>query len=267
MRMTCIAYFILCFVLGWGLNVAAEPLTVDMIETYLRSFEYDKVIELSEQALADEQTLSDQEIVHVYQMKAIAHYSKRELDDALSSFIQLLKIDSSFELDPVQTSPKIIDFFQQIKQSYHTPETVIQKDTLYLKPDTVQIHSVSTRLDTKQIFSVLLPGTGQMLQGRTLKGSLFAASSTALLGLAVTSWIECRTKERAYLKSTEPHVIREKYQTFNKAYQKRNTYLALYAGIWALSQIDLYVFQKNRVDIHLSALDDGVSAVCCQIHF
>lgn len=247
------------------LHAQSGRLTLEMIQDYYRAFDYGKVIELSNQALSGDYTFSGQERVKIYQMKAIAHYSQRELDAALASFIKLLEINPEFQLDPFETSPKIIDFFKQIKQSYHTPKAV-EKDTVYIKPDTVHTHSVTVKFAKPQLYSTILPGTGHLAKGDILKGVLLTTLSTAALGFTISSWMECQDKEHAYLNTTDPQLIEQNYTRYNKAYKKRNTCLALYAGIWVISQLDLVLFENHETRLTAIRQNDR-TAIYCRIHF
>ena len=239
-------------------------ITLEMIKDYYRAFDYDKVIELSNQALSGDFAYSDQERVTIYQMKAIAHYSQREPDSALSSFVQLLEINPEFQMDPIQTSPKIVDFFQQIKNSYHTPVKRVERDTVYLKPDTVQTCAI--RFDQAQVASMFVPGSGHLLNGRTFKGVFYTTLSTAALGLSISSCLDCTSKEKAYLNTTEPGLVQKRYKKYNKAYQKRSIFLALYAGTWLVSQMDLYLFQTKHTRLTTTTLN-GQMALSCEIRF
>lgn len=248
------------------LNAQTGVLTINMIENYFQSFEYDKVIELADKALEKNTDYTRQDIIRIYKMKAIAHYSKQELDFALSSFIRLLEIAPDYNLDPVKTSPKIIDFFQQIRQSYQMPEE-IEPDTVFLKPDTVHTHSIAVRVDRSRVCSIFVPGTGHMLKGETVKGVVFTSLTAAALGLSLSSWLDCCEKERAYLNAVEPQLIADKYKQYNKSFKKRNTLLIVYAGIWSLCQIDLLLFQNDKpVHIGVSSLD-GCTAFSFYFNF
>jgi len=91
---------------------------IDILRLKFRNFEYDSVITLAAKLLQERESLSTADQIKVLEMKAISHYSLLEMNASLSCFLEILKLDSSYELDPIKTSPKILSFFNEIKAGF-----------------------------------------------------------------------------------------------------------------------------------------------------
>lgn len=211
------------------------------IRSAYKNFDYEQVITLSERALENKEQLTAAQVVEILQMKAIAHYSRQDLTSALFAFQEILRIDPEFQLDPVKTSPKIIQFFDEIKKSMPQP-----------------VSAEPVRIDTVKFFiernykikwalgrSMLMPGWGHRYINNTSKGTALSAIGLAALASALYFTIDCQRNEKAYLSETDKQLIDEKYSKYNTAYKFRNTFIASYALTWLFSQVDLLVFQKD----------------------
>ena len=177
-------------------------------------------------------------------MKAIAHYSLRSMNDALNSFIEILKLDPDYSLDPVLTSPKIIDFFNnEVKSNFQ--QTPLQiKEHAVLK-DTVRVFIDNARLIRGSVVrSLVLPGWGHLHMGRKAKGLFLTAASATAIGFIAKYAMDADEKEKLYLQQTRPDLIKQKYQEYNKSYKTRNYLLIAFSAVWVYAQMDLLFVQK-----------------------
>jgi hypothetical protein len=166
-----------------------------------------------------------------------------------------LKIDDSHDLDPVEISPKIINFFNEIKQDYsavnqeeipineNMGEDLTEEQTyqnIINKKNKVYQHSL--------LRSFAAPGWGHLYLSGSSKGWILTTASTAALGSMLYFIYDANQKETDYLNETNKTLIQEKYDEYNTSYKIRNGLIFTYAAIWLYSQIDLLFFSDDQIN-------------------
>ena len=224
-------------------------LSLEILQQKFKNFQYDSVLTMADRLLQHKDQFKSDELIEIYRMKAIAHYAKLEMNASLSSFVEILKIDPGYSLDPITTSPKIIKFFNEIKANLQTEQAhAVQR------PQPVRVDTVIRQSNAQPIFrnaimrSMLLPGWGHLYLGNGKKGWLLSAVSTATLASAFYFIRDCQNKERDYLNEIDLAEIDARYDRYNQSYKIRNFLIAGYALVWAYSQIDILFFQQERVE-------------------
>jgi len=222
-----------------------------------RDFEYKQVIEDAEELLNGKEKFSNPEVIEIYRMKGISHYALLDDSEARLSFIEILKIDTSYSLDPSYTSPKIITFFSDVKNEYlasiegKEDEIVITKyDTVYVPVtyrDTVSEYNLKQAL----IRSVLIPGTGHLYLQSNLKSWLLTFLSAASIGSGIYFAVDANKKEKIYLEERNANETGEKYNDYNFSYRMKNLAFISFAALWIYSQLDLLFFiEKDQPGIY-----------------
>jgi len=229
-----------------GAVSAAAGRDLAQLEQRLRRFDYNGVIALAGDFLARTDSLSAQQVNEIYRLKAMAHYSLLEMNEALGCFMHILKRDPDYRLDPLKTSPKIIRFFEQIRsqcrpQPPPAPVTVLRTDTVRILTDEVKPFKGAVAR------SLLLPGWGHCALGNRTLGRWLGAISAATLTATLYSIIDCQNQENRYLRQTELDRIRESYNSYNRAYKRRNALIAGYALIWLYAQTDLLLLRRPPI--------------------
>ena len=251
-------FLLLTPVFLFGQNASID---VDIIQQKFRSFDYNAVIELADKALQAPSHLSSEQQIKIYEMKAVSHYSKTDLQQARLAFLEILKIESSHTLDPVTTSPKIISFYNSVKKEFEFSTRPKEAEQVVVH-DTVLVSTETTGLYKKSIpASIILPGTGHLVMGDKKRGFWITAASVITLSSAIYFTRDTRQKEKEYTSAIEPENIESTYTAYNSAYKKRNVAWAAYAVIWVYAQTDLLFFHEKRQHIQLSVQPsiDGVS--------
>ncbi|MBN2413554.1 hypothetical protein JXQ31_17890 [candidate division KSB1 bacterium] len=244
----------------------------EIMDLYFKNFEYDKVISTADSILLNRTDLNEQQLLAVYKMRALSNYSLLQMNLALKDFIEILNINPEFSLDPVQTSPKIITFFNEIKANFQAreenPQVIeTQRDTIRIVKDT------SGLFKNMLIRSVIVPGSGHIYLDNSAKGWLLTSASSVTLAGAVYYIFDCNRKEKSYLNETNPALIEEKYNNYNSSYKKRNILITTYAVLWLYSQTDILFFQSKKlspkVTISLKPFTGPLQTggICCNIHF
>jgi len=230
--------------------LAQNQLKLEDLRKKYESFEYQDVIRLSEIFLYNNQEIPMGDSLEVLTMKAVSHYSLNEIDGAEKTFIEILKLDYTYNLDPAKISPKVIFFFNEIKLRYvPQEESVVQQEKPEIETSHLSVaemtslqNSLYTTTFTK---SVLLPGWGHLNLNENTKGWLLTSVSAVTLGSMIYFIFDTNSKESAYLNESNPELIPGKYEKYNSSYKIRNSLIIGYAILWIYSQLDLLYFSNE----------------------
>ncbi|RPI75239.1 MAG: hypothetical protein EHM47_03170 [Ignavibacteriales bacterium] len=217
-----------------------------------RAFEYQQVIEISDSLLADKENFSNPDLIEIYRMRGISHYALLDDSKARLSFIEILRIDSSYALDPSFTSPKIITFYGDVKKEYLTSIEGKEEQVIITKHDTIVVREkyrdTTSEYNLKQalIRSLIMPGTGHLYLDSNIKSWMMTFLSVASIGTGIYFMIDANEKERLYLQETNINETAEKYNDFNFSYRMRNLAIISFAALWVYSQLDLLFFIEKE---------------------
>lgn len=251
-------YFIKILLVFSTTLIFAQDKNIHSLELEFQSFNYQNVISFSEELLQEKSALNNDEIQQIYLLKGISHFSLSDERRARESFIELLKLDEEYEPDPVQVSPKIIRFFDDVKNEY---EQIVAEDSnkQITKTDTIFVKEpvyVESNLKEVLVRSVVLPGWGHLYSGNKFKGVLLTTASVGLIGASVYYAIDARNKEKEYLSETQSKLIQQKYEDYNNSYKLRNIFLFSYLAVWLYSQSDILFFNTpDNLQLDLSSSD------------
>ncbi|MBN1481909.1 hypothetical protein EH223_06170 [candidate division KSB1 bacterium] len=256
--------FYACFL--FGQNPDSD---IAFMQQKLRAFDYNAVIEAAEKALANPDRYRTDQLINIHEMKAVAHYSKSELLDAKASFIEILKLDSLRTLDPIQTSPKIIEFFDTVKDEFEhekaaetisPPEERVVRDTVFVVRQTLGDYKKSIPA------SLLFPGTGHVLMGEKKRGIIVTAISALTLSSAIYATDLTRRRENRYLSAINDADIAASYTPYNSAYKTRNALWTAFAAIWLYTQVDLIYFHSDRQATKLALQPAPDNSALCLVN-
>lgn len=251
--------------------LAAKQISLEELEKNYRDFNYNRVIELADSLLSSSAPIDDFQRVKIYELKAASHYSLNQPQEAFAAYAAILKIDIDHQLDPTFTSPKLVRFFEEVKQAFTDavrPETVQQ---VVVRTDTVRLIESSSGFYRRVLPpSMVLPGLGHLLAGSRKSGVAFMLVGSLLLVGAVDATIDCREKEALYLNAVDLEQIRHTYSAYNSAYKTRNALWLGYAVVWSAAQADLVFRVKPHTTLRLAVLpyfDFFPPLLCCRITF
>lgn len=242
------------------------------IKKFFEAFEYGEVIKSSNRILLSGIELSKDNLIQLYRMKGISHYSLTEDQAAKESFTQILKIDSSFTLDSAKTSPKIITYFKDIKDNYmlqlqsQQVETVIRVDTI-LVPITGPALQLENHIRQTLFRSIVFPGLGHLYDGRTTSGWILTSLTALSLGSTIFYIIDSNKRENIYLAEKNPIGLGEKYRRFNESYNYRNISIAALAAVWLYSQLDLFLFSEKLGESEYLKINPSISGLNLRLNF
>ncbi|MEL6820355.1 MAG: hypothetical protein AAFP70_01240, partial [Calditrichota bacterium] len=220
------------------------------LEQRFRAQEFDAVLQLGDSLLTSGLALEENDLIRIYEIQAIVFYTRDELQNSLFSFLSILELNSSHELDPVRTSPKIRNYFEEIRRDFLAKKRLAEQNRSRRQE---QIDSLQSAIEDRSlaqvrgsmIRSILLPGWGHLHSGKRNMGWTLTALSLSSLGIGTWFSIETASRENDYLNETNPLLIQPKYNSFNDAYQLRNSVYLAFAALWVYSQIDLFYFSSS----------------------
>jgi TM2 domain-containing membrane protein YozV len=243
---TCTLFFL--FSINIFCQISGDSLKT--LKKQFESFEYQKVINSANKLLAGKDTISKANLKEIYRMKGISHFSINQDDSAKYSFRQILRLDSTYNLDSSKTSPKIVAFFNDIKNNFRKEQIEIRKlaaartDTVYVPQYVRNIYS-EENLKKSIALSVIFPGVGHLTRGYTAKGWIFTTLTAATLGSTIYFIYDTNRRHRDYMDQTQASLISSKYKSYNTAFKKRNISIIALAAVWLYTQIDL-LFISNE---------------------
>lgn len=241
-----ISFLLSLFLLLNTLNAQDTDSLRKVLEIKFQSFEYQAAVDIANILLEKKDEFTKEDQLEILRIKSVALYNLAEEDSARNVFIQILKIENTFFLDPVKNSPKIVEFFNNIKSSIKgmtSPDSNAEKkiNDNNLVPENPAIITKTNAYDMRDIIgkSIILPGWGHLSGGKKGKGWLIGSAGLISLGSSIYFLIDCNRKEKDYLTETNLFLIEDKYKSYNNSYKIRNISIAAYIAVWIYSQIDL----------------------------
>lgn len=237
---------------------AQSNITMDNIREAYQNFDYTRVVSLSNYLVENPDSLSESDRIEIFTMMGVSNYSLNVIEESRINFIEILKIDKEFELNPTLISPKIIGFFNNIKKDYKQITVDIPpvpKDSVTIAENKFSLESYTRGINMQNnsfVRSLFFPGWGQIYAGETTKGWIMLVGSTGLLGSVIYTVVETNKREELYMNETNADLIPERYSSYNDMYKMRNLLIGAYAALWLYSQIDILLFGDNLPDDILS---------------
>lgn len=182
---------------------------------------YFEVIEQAENALKDTNlTLEDRVGIHIIIAFSYIALNKERL--AKLEFIEALSLKPELELDPMLTSPKIIQVFKEAKELF------IPK----------RLEKVKKR---PQLYTILIPGLPQIKE-KNKTGFIILGTNIVSIISWFFSYYQKNKYHNEYLNARSPQKIKNSYNVYTTWYQINLASIALFSTSYALSLI-LYLQQ------------------------
>lgn len=231
---------LLLFLLATG-SLRAQQ-TLESLRLKYERFEYDRVIQQARDMLLHREQMDTVMVKEVLYLSAVANYSLQNVDGAMVDFLELLRLDPQYQLKPSDTSPKIIQFFEEIKTNADRTAT---KERIIVKHDTVRVAMAQRPWQPAMKRSLLWPGWGQSYLGDKGKATVLRVTSVLAFSASLYGVLDCRDKEKQYHSTIEKSIMDENYQSYNRAYKVRNAALCSFAALWLYSQIDMLFLHRS----------------------
>ena len=190
------------------------------LEKEFRAFNYHKVLDKGSFFLEDPLT-NKQDSLSILTFMLNSAYALNDTIQAKNFINLVLRIDPEYSLNPRNTSPKIIELFNLIKNKQNIYPSITDQDSLSF--DTKEISTSPWPV----ISGVIFPGSGHLLIKEKRKGYIFSAVTASFLsGIALTT---IKTNEyRDNYRSERSSDFNNLYNRYNDMYKIRNGLLAAY---------------------------------------
>ena len=87
----------------------------DKLRALFQEFRYQEVIQNAEEILQRNSKMSKEEECEILRLLSLSYYSQQDMQGALKNFAKIIEIDPNYRLNPVENSPKILAFFEEIR--------------------------------------------------------------------------------------------------------------------------------------------------------
>lgn len=211
----------------------AQEAVVDSVRAAYQRLAYDVAETRARAALAGEALRLDQR-TELHTLLAIIAFTQNEVEAARRAFNLALDLTPDLQLDPLLVSPKILAFFDEVKQT-RRPVRPEGEGEAEANLRYVVVRDVRTDAALR---SMLLPGWGQLYKGETVKGWTLAGlfgGGAAASAYAHLRWLRARD---AYLEEGDPDLIASQYRTADAWFKVRNNLAVGVAGVWLVSYVD-----------------------------
>lgn len=226
----------------WALLCAAPPcsanLRSDVDSAYAaRNYERVELLVLRSDATLRELSIEDQ--VNICLTAGFSLIMLERESDARDYFRRALDADPTLRLDPVRISPKFRVVFDDVKASYQ-PRKPALEDTL-----TTATYAISPSARSVMM-NLVVPGSGQWLEGKRWRGGLILAGQMAAVGLFVWRLDELHRSREAYLHERDRTRVTAAYDRYYD--DTRWTWAAgICAGvIYIVAQTDLALLRHRE---------------------
>jgi tetratricopeptide (TPR) repeat protein len=213
-----------------------------------QQLDYETARKIGKQIAADFKSYTPIELLETHKILGVIAYQDGNLQDANAQFEQALSIDRTALLDSVYVSPKIIQFFDELKLGFNSRtqagETGKSIQYRYLvQPDPRP--AATWR-------SMIFPGWGQLYKNDKRKGYILVGS-TATVTLATTLFhFMQKAAHDDYRNATDPKTIEQKYDKYNSFYKLRNNTAIIAGGIWLYAFFDALLAEPKEKQLKIS---------------
>ncbi len=195
--------------------------------------------ELEARRMLEDRTVNDSTRVQLEKYLAFSLVAEGRNQPAIEHFLKALMIDSSMTLDPVMTSPKILQVFNAAKEEFRSNRkeetSAPEKKAIPRNPNNLAGSGGTT------FRAILFPGWEQVYAGRETKGYILlgAGAVTAVSSIAFDFLRrDARTK---YLDASTPDLAASTYKTYNAYYKTEFYSISAFVLIYVYSELDSFL--------------------------
>ena len=224
----------------------AQPSGIKVEQLY-NDLRFEEAIENGKKLLQNKQTLNKADLMVIHQYMAYSYFNLSQLDSARAHFLTLLSLDDKIQLDPVRTSPKIIDFFKEVQQEYNQ---IKKSERLVPVKEYVFMEDLRPSAAWR---SAVLPGWGQYYKNQHKRAYWFGGAFIGGLALTGVAWLQERKFKDLYLNEQNPSDIPPLYDKYNGWSKTKRVVGYTTAAVWLLSFADALWSDYPRITPQISA--------------
>ncbi len=210
---------------------------------------FEEAVKSGRALLGSARSLDRDELSLIHRYMAYSFFNLSKQDSARIHFLTLLSLNPKTELDIVRTSPKIIDFFEQVRKEY----AQLQSENRLITVN--QYIFLNDKRPGAAWRSALLPGWGQYYKNQTKKaywtGSLFIGGVV----FSVISYAQESRYKNLYRQEIDSKKITSLYNTYNTYSKTRRLLMYASLSVWALSFADALWSDSPRVSLQTNGQD------------
>ena len=188
---------------------------------------FEEVISKGNELLKDTEILNKFNLTEIHTYLALSFYNIGKQDSSRSHFYTLLSLDADFEPDAVNTSPKILSFFQEIKNSfrldYNNKVALPFKSYIFVE----DIRPMAA------LRSLVFPGWGQYYKEQKSKAYIFGITFLTTSVITIATYSVERNYREEYLNESNPSKIEARYNDYNGMSKTRRVFQYTAIAIWA----------------------------------
>ena len=193
--------------------------------------------ELQARRMLEDKTISDSARIQFEKYVAFSLVAQNKNESAIEHFINVLKLDSAFTLDPVLTSPKILSVFQTAKGEF-TATNISQRPA---ENQTEPVGNRYGRSGAPTFRAMIFPGWDQLYRGDRGKGYVLLGIGVVSAVSSIASDLLRRNARTDYLNAGTPALASSRYKTYN-AYYKTEVYsVSVFVLAYAYSELDSFL--------------------------
>jgi tetratricopeptide (TPR) repeat protein len=202
--------------------VGADDVVLTIREAYEEG-DIDRAEFLALKALQRTEELTIQELLEVHKLLAFCYVALDDRQSAIDEFLEVLELNPKLNLDPRYVSPKIITVFDVAQQQYRDRP---KDKELQPTPESISLQA--------SMYSLVVPGWGQIKKGQPTRGYAFMTAQLVTLGSWIGLAILTNSLGEDYRSETNLARINDRYHDYKTALRWRNgvglTALAVYAA-------------------------------------
>lgn len=240
----------------------------DKIKQNYNQLNYNDAEKEAVAAIKNYRMFSPDQLVQIHQILGLIYFSQNKPSQARLQFEEALSLNADLKLDPLFVSPKIVEFFENVKR-----EWALHQNEQKPQPGTVRYIVLQDPRPSAAIRSMVLPGWGQMYKGQTRRGLIFSSLwGVGVLG-TVLAHIARNNAEDDYLAETDPTKIDSRFSTFNNYHKLRNSFFVFSVGVWLVSYLDAVLTRNEKKEVGEKSFSiapdllDGRAKINMQVRF
>jgi hypothetical protein len=194
--------------------------------------------EVEGRRLLEQGEINDRIRIQLEQTIAFSLIAQDRPQSASAHFLTILQADSTYDLDPQLTSPKILSIFRQARERFLAGPVQV--------PGNLRTRTASSPVTFR---TVVFPGWEQLYQGRKISGIAFLSVGAASALATLYYDIQRRSARDSYLQAASSDVAVSRYSDYNRYYKGEVYSAALFAATYVLSELEVFVVGSDETPI------------------
>lgn len=212
-----------------------------LLQAY-QQLDYKLAEKIGREIVADYGAYTPIELLETHKILGVIAFIDGYFQEARVQFEQALSIDRATQLDSEIVSPKIIQFFNDLKSKYVSAP----RSTADEPPVNYRYLLIPDPRPAAAWRSLLLPGWGQFYKRDLPKGYIVAtAAATAGLTTGIFHVLQKQAHSR-YLQASQPDQIEKNYKRYNQFYKIRNNAALMTGGVWLYAFLDALLCEPPK---------------------